>query len=163
MRRLFYRKTCGAYFSKWKSWRLESSRINIMETNTETDNLKDEHNKKVRKIRDWNCDRSSKAITRRNLHNLWQAWRNVTKWQKAARCARESHVEHQDHYLQIRAVRKWHERAEHTRKCRDRTDKFNAFKRKLILSAVYGALKDRFTIEKNFSWRLKELAHKFDH
>lgn len=120
------------------------------------------HAKKVRKIRDWNCDRSNKTFSRRTLHNTWQAWRNVTRWQKNARVATENFKEHKEHYHQIRAVRKWHERAEHTRKCRDRTEKFHAFKKHLILKAVYGAIKDRFVIEKNFAWRLKEIAFKFD-
>lgn len=62
-----------------------------------------------------------------------------------------------------RALKKWHERKELTRKCRDRQEKFTEFKRLMWQRAVFNGIRETNAVTKNFADRLRQAAEKLDH
>jgi hypothetical protein len=124
MKRMFYRKLVGDWFSRWKGYSTLKTVQEISEVCDEVKKTTEKHDKHVEKIRDATCDRGEKIITRKNLRDLFSAWKHVTYWQKTARVKKEMFNDNQSCYLQKRALKKWHERKELTLKCRDRWAKF---------------------------------------
>lgn len=160
MRRRFWVHNAGEAFKKWRQNLYEITVETTIQTVEETNKLVEIHQEKVNKIKDKNCDRSSKIVVKTRKHNVFQAWKNVAKWLKKSRTATRDYNENSGAYQAIRALKKWRARAAFTQVCRDRKAKQKAFTNLLYKKAVFKALLTKYQREKKFCLLLHSFSHK---
>lgn len=83
VRRMFWRRNCGAAFSQWKSKEFAVAMEAIEWTHQEIQNQGDSYEKKVDLIKNHNADKYERKIYQADKHKVWQKWRAVTKMLKA--------------------------------------------------------------------------------
>ena len=120
---MFFRHLVGQWFSHWKGQATQDTCDDIRDSDLKTQNMVDKHTNHVQKIKDWNCDKSDKQITKKKLRDLWMAWRRVTLWQKTARKATQTNDQQMHSFYAKRALYKWSTRTALTTNCRDRVVK----------------------------------------
>jgi hypothetical protein len=99
---------------------------------------------------------------RAKLKNLWQAWKNVSKWRKVVVNARKNLKDTVSVYLTRLALKKWKNRTNMTVKCRAAIKKFKEKVRIIKLKAVFNSLKKRLDIENDLCIKMGNISSKFD-
>lgn len=85
------------------------------------------HTKKKKQIKDKNCQRSERIVTKNRKQNVFNAWKNVVKWMKNAKFAKSCLEDGFGDYLIKRSLKKWRARCDKTKLSRDRFMKLRFF------------------------------------
>ena len=116
----------------------------------------------VEKIENFNFDRSTRIIKKRDKHKYWYAWKKVTKWLKHKRVSEQYLQETMGSYNVKRAVKKWRARTETTIAARGAYEKFHEKNNHNLKYAVWIRLLSKFQREKALVMKCHQLAKKFD-
>ena len=160
---MFYKSTCGDAFSRWRAGIYNNTVEQTRKCVADTEEMTFNHRELVEKIKDRNCERSEAYLNKKTLHNVWRAWKNVTKWQRNAKHAKSALGENFGSYLIKRAIKKWKQRKDFTHFARDRFLKMKVFNQNLMKRACFMALKTKYQREKGWCVFLGNFANKIDH
>ena len=78
----FWKRTCGNAFSVWRSGAFSLVSQVIEEVDSETQNVIEDHQNKKTLFKEVNEVRSERHLNKQGLRNLFQSWRNVTRYLK---------------------------------------------------------------------------------
>ena len=138
---------------------IKAQTAKLIEIRTEKETL---HNSFVNKTQNFHGELGTLFLLRGKLKNLWHAWKNVTRWQKAARKASETQKDTVCVYLTRLALKKMYNRMKITVKCRAASEKLKEKIRIIMLQAVFNGLKNRYDVENSLAVKLGNIAAKFD-
>ena len=79
----------------------------------------------VEKIENFNFDRSTKIVKKREKHKYWYAWKRVIKWMKHKRVSTQYLAEQIGSYNVKRSLKKWRARTDTTIAARGAYEKFH--------------------------------------
>lgn len=96
MKRMFFRKLVGEWFSHWKGQSTLDNVQESRETEAKTDQMVQKHARRVLKIQDFNCERTLRQMTRLRMKNYWRGWCNVNQWLKTKRAKTQAYIENHD-------------------------------------------------------------------
>ena len=162
MRRMFWKRTCGAAFSKWRQTEYEQALEMISMTEETCQQLTEDHLDKKRVIQKQNITRSAKIVGKSQKHKFYQAWKNVTRWLKHKRVATANLLEAQSSYAVKRLIKKWRARKDTTVAARAAYTKFQIKRDLLYTRAVFRELMLKHHRDKALAVRLSNTAGKFD-
>ena len=125
IRRMFWKRNCGAALSKWRQTEYIQAMEMIEETHQQEAQVDETHVRHVKKIEKFNFDRSSRIVKKKNQHKYWYAWKHVAKWMKHKRVSTQFLHEQMGSYNIKRSLKKWRQRTEVTLAARGAWEKFH--------------------------------------
>ena len=124
IKRMFWKRNCGAAFSKWRQTEYEQALEMIQMTEENCQQMQEDHLSTKRIIQKQNITRSSKIVGKYQKQKFLKAWKAVTRWLKHKRVSTKDLLEAQSSYAVMRLVKKWRARTEMTISCRGAYAKF---------------------------------------
>ena len=79
--------------------------------------IQGDHVQTKRVIQKQSITRSAKIVGKSQKHKFYQPWKNVTRWLKHKRVAKDNLLEAQSSYAVKRLIKKWRARSELTIQC----------------------------------------------
>ena len=162
LRRMFWRRNCGAAFSKWRQTEYEQTLEMIVMTQDNTAQMQEQHMSKKKVIQKQNITRSARIVGKSQKHKYYMAWKNVTRWLKHKRVATATLLEAQSSYAVKRLIKRWRARTETTVAARGAYIKFQQKRDLLYKRACYRELMLKHHRDKALVLRLSNAARKYD-
>lgn len=162
IRRMFWKRNCGAAMSKWRQTEYIQAMEMIEMTHSQENHDEETHARHVKKIEKFNFDRSTRIVKKRDKHKYWYAWKHVAKWMKHKRIATKNLQDTMGAYAIKRSIKKWRARTEFTIKCRGMYEKFHGKNDHAIKRDVFYALLSKYQREKALVMKLHTIAAKYD-
>ena len=159
---MYWRRNCGAAFSKWREVELFQTMEMITVTEEAHNQMCEDHMARKKVIQKQNMVRSSKIVGKSQKHKFYTAWKNVTRWLKHKRVSTEELMQSKDSYSVKRLIKKWRMRTDTTKHARGAFETFRQKKAYIYSNACFREMMLKHHRDKALVCKLSNTAFKFD-